>query len=256
VADLVPPAGQLPAGGDRTALVVAGTPGIRTGDQLVFVKVVAVAPAVVRRDGQARAGGHLAGHARLGAAGPQLDDLAGPGVTDEIAAQATLTGKVKRKVRRAMTAAFTIRATVLMALMPDAGYADVMAALLGDLVLVPWQRPYEIPTAKVLPAWRTALGPAPLTGLQARLLAAVDAGHRDHDYRAVHVGESGHELRLGSIGGSVTRVPDTCANRAAFGSTGTAPQRRQPGPSCPWPARRATRAPRRRCRSRRPQRCR
>src|ERR1019366_8963911 len=59
VADLVPPAGQLPAGGDRTALVVAGTPGIRTGDQLVFVKVVAVAPAVVRRDGQARAGGHL-----------------------------------------------------------------------------------------------------------------------------------------------------------------------------------------------------
>jgi hypothetical protein len=288
------PAGRLSAGGDRTALVVAGTPGIRTGDQLVFVKVVAVATAVVHRDGQARAGGHPAGHARLGAAGQQLDDLAGPGVTDEIAAQATLTGKVKGKVRRAMTAAFTIRATVLMALMPDAGYADVMAALLGDLVLVPrqrpyeiptarvlpawrtapgpapltgkvkgkvrramtaaftiratvlmalmpdagyadvmaallgdlvlvpWQRPYEIPTARVLPAWRTAPGPAPLTGLQARLLAAVDAGHRDHDYRAVDVGESGHELRLGSIDGSVTRVPDTCANRAAFGSTGTA----------------------------------
>jgi hypothetical protein len=62
-----------------------------------------------------------------------------------------------------------------------------MAALLGDLVLVPWQRPCQVPTGKVLSTWRTALGPAPLTGLQARLVAAVGAEHRDHDYRAVHV---------------------------------------------------------------------
>jgi hypothetical protein len=59
-------------------------------------------------------------------------------VTGEIAAQATLTGKVKGKARRAMTAALAIHATVLM---PDAGYAEVMAAVAGDLVLVPWQRP-------------------------------------------------------------------------------------------------------------------
>jgi hypothetical protein len=97
-----------------------------------------------------------------------------------------------------------------------------MAALAGDLVLVPWQHPYQVPTAKVLSTWRTAVGPAPLAGLQARLLTAVGAEHRDHDYRAVFVGEPGHELRLGSIDGSVTRVPDTPANRAAFGSTGTA----------------------------------
>jgi len=121
-----------------------------------------------------------------------------------------------------MTPALTIRATVLMGVLPDADYGEVMAALLGDLVLVPWQRPYEVPTGKVLPTWRTALGPAPLAGLQARLLAAVDDEHRDHDYRAVRVGASGNELHLGSIDGSVTRVPDTCANREAFGSTGTA----------------------------------
>jgi hypothetical protein len=221
-ADLVSPCGRALAGGDRTALVVAGTPGIRTGDQLVFVKVVAVAPAVVRRDGRIQAGGHPAGHARLGALERQLDELAGPGVIDEIAAQATLTGKVKGEARRAMTPALTIRATVLTGVLPDADYGEVMAALLGDLVLVPWQRPYEIPTGKVLSTWRTALGPAPLAGLQARLLAAVDDEHRDHDYRAVHVGDSGHELHLGSIDGSVTRVPDTPANREAFGSTGTA----------------------------------
>ena len=221
-ADLVSPCGRLPAGGGQTALVVAGAPQIRTGDQVVFVKVAAVAPAVVRRDGRVQAGGHPADHARLGALEQQLDDLAGPGVIDEIAAAATLTGKVKGKARRAMTAALTIRVTVLMALMPDADYGEVMAAVLGDLVLVPWQRPFRIPGPKVVLTWRAALGPAPLARLRERLLAAVGAEHRDHDYRAVLAGGPGHELRLGSIDGSVTRVPDTPANREAFGSTGTA----------------------------------
>jgi hypothetical protein len=201
---------------------VAGTPQIRAGEQLVFLKMVAVAPAVVRRDGQVQAGGHPADHARLGALEQQLDDLAGPGVIDEIAAQATLGGKVKGEVRRSMTAPAAIRATILMALMPGAGYAGVLAAVFGDLALVPWQRPFQVPTPKVLGTWRAALGPAPLARLQARLLAAVGGEHRGHDYRAVHVGDSGHELDLGSIDGSVTRVPDTPANREAFGSTGTA----------------------------------
>jgi hypothetical protein len=66
-----------------------------------------------------------------------------------------------------------------MSLMPDAGYAEVMAALASDLVLVPWQRPYEVPTGKVLSAWRATLGPAALTELRRRALAGVDAEHRD-----------------------------------------------------------------------------
>ncbi len=45
-------------------------------------------------------------------------------------------------------------------------------------------------------------------------LAASDAEHLDHDYRAVAVGG----LHLGSIDGSVTRMPDTPANRAELGS--------------------------------------
>ena len=221
-ADLVPPCGRPLAGGDRTALVVAGTPRIRAGDQVVFVKVVAVTPAVVRRDGRVQAGGHPAEHARLGALEQQPGDLLGPGVTGEIAGQSTLAGKVKGKARRAMTAALAIRASILMALMPDADYGEVVATLLGDLVLVPWQCPFQVPGPKVVSTWRAALGPAPLAGLQERLLAAVGAEHRDHDYRAVCVGEPGHELRLGSIDGSVTRVPDTPANREAFGPAGTA----------------------------------
>ena len=193
-------------------------PQIRAGEQLVFLKVIAAAPAVVRRDGKVQAGGHPADHARLGALERQLDELAGAGVIDEIAAQATLGGKVKGKARRSMTAAAAIRATILMALMPDVGYAGVLAAVFGDLVLVPWQRPFQVPAPKVLGTWRAALGPAPLARLQARVLAAAGGEHRGHDYRAVHVGE----LHLGSIDGPVTRVPDTPVNRQAFGSAGTA----------------------------------
>ena len=119
-ADLVPPCGRPLAGGDRTALVVAGTPRIRAGDQVVFVKVVAVTPAVVRRDGRVQASGHLADHARLGVAGDRLDALAGtPDVIGQVARPLTLQGKVKGKARRAMTPALAIRFTILMTLMPD-----------------------------------------------------------------------------------------------------------------------------------------
>ena len=78
LADLVSPAGPAGKAG-RAALVVAGTPRIRAGEQLVFVKVVAAATAVVRRDGKVQAGGHPADHARLGALEQHLDELAGPG---------------------------------------------------------------------------------------------------------------------------------------------------------------------------------
>jgi len=100
----------------------------------------------------------------------------------------------------------------------DADYAEVMDALLGDLAAVPWQRPYALPTATVFCTWRDAVGPGPLEQLRDLVLAGVDAEHRDHDYRAVTVGD----LDACSIDGSLTRVPDTPANRQAFGSAGTA----------------------------------
>jgi hypothetical protein len=65
---------------------------------------VAVAPAVVRRDGRVQAGGHPADHARLGLAEERLDELCGsPGVIDEIARTVLLDGKVKGAARRALT---------------------------------------------------------------------------------------------------------------------------------------------------------
>ncbi len=52
--------------GDRSALVIGGTEKIRTGGAVMFCKVVAVAEAQVRRDGQVRAKGSPVHHATLG----------------------------------------------------------------------------------------------------------------------------------------------------------------------------------------------
>jgi hypothetical protein len=152
-------------------------------------------------------------------AGERLDELcAMQAVIDEIARAVTLDGRVKGATRRAMSPALAIRFTLLMTLVPDADYGEVMDILLGDLVLVPWQRPYRVPAAAVACTWREALGPVPLERLQDMALAGVDGEHRSRDYRAVTVGD----LEVGSIDGSLIRVPDAPANRAAFGSAGTA----------------------------------
>ncbi|MGH3125972.1 MAG: hypothetical protein ACRDND_33765, partial [Streptosporangiaceae bacterium] len=144
----------------RTALTAAGAGRIRAGDLVVWLKPVAVTRAVVHRDGRVQAAGHPADHARLGLAEERLDELCRmPGVIDQIARSVTLGGQVKGTARRAMSPALAIRFTLLMTLIPDADYAAVMEALLGDLALVPWQRPYRAPTAAVACTWREALGP-------------------------------------------------------------------------------------------------
>jgi hypothetical protein len=218
VQDLISPAGRGLGKDGRSALVAAGAGRIATGDLVVFLRPVAVAAAVVRRDGRVQAAGHPADHARLGLAEERLDALCGTAdVIGQLARAVTLKGKVKGKARRAMTAGLAIRFVLLMTLMP-ADYAEVMAALIGDLAAVPWHRPYALPTATVASTWREAVGPGPLQELRDMLLAAIDAEHRDHDYRAVTVGD----LDVYSIDGSLTRVPDTPANREAFGPAGTA----------------------------------
>jgi hypothetical protein len=219
VADLASPCRRGLGRDGRTALTAAGAGRIRSGDLVVWLKPVAVAPAVVRRDGRVQAAGHPADHARLGVAEERLDELCGvPGVIDQVARSVVLGGRVKGAARRAMSPALAIRFTFLMTLVPDADYTEVMEILLGDLVLVPWQRPCRVPTAAAACVWREALGPAPLERLRDLVLAGVDGEHRSRDYRAVTVGD----LEAGSIDGSLIRVPDTPANRGAFGSAGTA----------------------------------
>jgi hypothetical protein len=92
---------------------------------VVFLKPVAVAPAVVRRDRRVQAGGHPADHARLGVIEQQLDEMAGqPGVIDEVAAQVVPRGRVKGTARRPVTMAAALRGA--------ADDADAGGLLRGD----------------------------------------------------------------------------------------------------------------------------
>jgi hypothetical protein len=223
LADVVPPlrSGGPLAAGDRSALVIGGTARIRTGEATVFCKVVAVASAMVRRDGRVQAQGSPAGHATLGPLEDWLEEKAGPGVIDEIAARAVLRGKyVKGERERLLTRAFVIRVIVLMTLMPDADAREALIALAGDLALVPWARAWVPASARALGDWRNALGPEPLEELRDIVLGASWAEHEGRDWRAAAIGR-GRPLKVSSLDGTLIRVPDTPANRAAFGSVGT-----------------------------------
>jgi hypothetical protein len=231
LADLVSPLknGAL-TGGDRSALAVAGTETIRRGDPVVFLKVVAVAPAAVTRKGQVRAEGSPCAHATLGPLEDWLDAQAGAGVIDGIAARAVLDGRFAKGEReRLLTAAFMIRVLVLMTLMPDAQVSDVIAALAGDLALVPWSRPWRPASERACSDWRKALGAAPLEELRAAVLASAREEHAARPGQSLVTGRS-RPLSVHSADGSLLRVPDTPANRAAFGSVGTADG------SAAWPA--------------------
>ena len=221
--DLVSPLrnGRPLEAGDRSALVIAGTGKIRTGGTVVFLKVVAVAPAQVRRDGRVQAQGSPVHHATLGPLEDWLEEQAGPGVIDGIAEKAVLREEyVKGERERLLARAFMIRAVVLMTLVPDAGAREAIIALAGDLALVPWARAWVPASERACGDWRNALGPEPLEELRDIVLRASWQEHRDRDWRAVIIGRL-RPLKAGSLDGTLIRVPDTPANRAVFGSVGT-----------------------------------
>ncbi len=221
--DLVSPLrnGRPLGEGDRSALAVGGTERIRTGDAVVFCKVVAVAPARVRRDGRVQAQGSPVHHATLGPLEEWLGEKAGPGVVDGIAERAVLREQyVKGERERLLAAAFVIRAVVLMTLVPEAGIRDAVIALAGDLAMVPWARPWAPASERACGDWRNALGPEPLEELQEVVHRAAHAELEDRDWRAVIIGRA-RPLKTGSLDGTLIRVPDTPANRAAYGSVGT-----------------------------------
>jgi len=213
--------GRPLGGGNRSALVIGGTEKVRPGGTVVFCKVVAVAEAQVKRDGQVRAKGSPVHHATLGPLEERLESEAGPGVIGLIAAGARLDGRFAKGEReRLLAAAFMIRVIVLMTLMPGARIEDVIVALAGDLALVPWARPWRPASARAAGDWRNALGPAPLEELRDAVPGSAWQEHQDGDCGAVTIGRS-RPLKAGSLDGTLIRMPDTPANRAVFGTVGT-----------------------------------
>ena len=205
-------------GGDRSALVIGGTEKVRTGGAVVFCKVVAVAEVQVRRDGQVRAKGSPVHHATLG----PLEEKAGPGAAGGIAGRAPLDARfVKGQRERLLARAFMIRVIVLMTLMPQARVQDVIAALAGDLALVPWARPWRPASGRAAGDWRNALGPVPLEELRDLVLGSAWQEHQGGGCPgAVSTGKR-RPLTAGALDGTLLRVPDTPANRAFFGTVGT-----------------------------------
>jgi hypothetical protein len=203
---------------ERSALVVGGTERVRTGGTVVFCKVLAVTEAQVKRDGQVRAKGSPVRHATLG----PLEE-AGPGLVGLAAERAPLDGRfVKGERERLLARAFMARALVLMTLMPGAGLQEAVAALAGDLALVPWARPWRPASARACGDWRNALGPGPLEQLRDLVLGTAWAAHQDRGCPgAVTIGKKA-PLKAGALDGTLLRVPDTPANRAFFGTVGTA----------------------------------
>lgn len=207
--------------GDRSALVIAGTPEIRTGEAVVFCKVVLVTQAVVKKAGHVRAEGSPCAHATLGPLEGWLDDKAGPGVIDAIAGNAVLDARfVAGERERLLTTAFMMRVIVLMTLVPQARVSDAAALLAGDLALVPWRGRWNVPSERACRDWRKALGPAPLEELRAAVLGAARGEHRENS-PPLTVGQE-EPLVPHSFDGTLIRVPDTPRNRAAFGTVGTA----------------------------------
>ena len=208
--------------GDRSALVVGGTERIRTRVDVVFCKVVAIAEAQVKRDGQVRAKGSPVHHATMGPLEERLESQVGPGAAGQVAGRAPLDARfVKGRRERLLARAFMVRVIVVMTLMPGVPVQDVIAALAGDLALVPWARPWRPALARAAGDWRNALGPVPLEELRDLVLGS---SWREHQERgcpgAVTIGKS-RPLTAGSLDGTLLRVPDTPANRAFFGTVGT-----------------------------------
>ena len=160
-------------------------------------------------------------HSTLGPLEDWLEEKAGPGVIDGIADRAVLRQEhVKGERERLLARAFMIRVLVLMTLVPGAGIRDVIIMLAGDLAGVPWARAWAPASERACGDWRNALGPEPLEELRDIVLRASWQEHQDRDWRAVITGRQ-KPLKVSSLDGTLIRVPDTPANRAAFGSVGT-----------------------------------
>ena len=192
--------------------VTAGGIALSAGELAVFCRPVVTAPAVVRRDGRVLAGGWLPDFVRLG----ELERHLGDGVIEAIVGTAVVQGRLKRRERRRlMSYPLVIRLMLAMVLMPDASYGESLARLAGLLADVPFALEWHIPTAKVITEWRLLV---PADVAEALFWQAAGPLIADDEPSAVLLAG----MVVCAADGMLVNLPDTPANRAMFGSAGTA----------------------------------
>lgn len=212
-------------GSSDTAFVIGAARALVSGEEAIFAAPVVIAPVVARRDGRIQSGGHLSDHVRLGV----LEDHLPPGVIDDLVA-----GRGVGPIRlRALSAPMAIRCVLAMTLLPGASLREVMTTTAGQLVKVPWARPWQVPGGEVLTRHRRRLGEGLFEELAALTCAQIA---REPEHATAPLPDPAPpgapwfdaELETGWLGGLLlcsadgmtTRCPDTPANREAFGSTG------------------------------------
>jgi hypothetical protein len=183
-----------------------------SGDPAVFFRPVLSAPAVVRRDGTVLADAWLPDLVRLG----ELEAHLGDRVIEDLVAAALAEGRLpKRTRRRIMSFPLVIRLMIAMGLMPDASYCEVLSRLAGLLADIAFTREWHVPTGKVVTDWRL---PVPPSLMEALFWQA--AGPLVSDGAASAVTLAG--MPVAGADGMLVNLADTPANRAFFGTTGTA----------------------------------
>jgi len=201
--------GLLARGG---TVVPAGDGVPSAGELAVFCRPVVTAPAVVRRDGTVLAGAWLPDLARLG----ELERYLGDGVIEAIVAATLEAGRLrKRERRRIMSYPLVIRLMLAMSLMPDASYGEALARVAGLLADVPFALEWHVPTGKVVTEWRLLI---PADVMEDLFWQAAGPLIADDEPSAVMLAG----MAVLAADGMLVNLADTPANRAMFGSTGTA----------------------------------
>jgi Insertion element 4 transposase N-terminal/Transposase DDE domain len=184
----------------------------------VFCHQVTVAPAVVRRGGEVRAGGWLPDHVTLGVLEAHLPD-------EEIGELIEDFGCAEQR-RRLLPAALAVRLVLAMTLLPDADVTEVIRRAAGLLEHLPWARPWHVPHPEALTRRRQKI-PAELFEALFWQVAGPIAPTPEAP------GMTWNGLLLCALDGFQVRVPDSPENREYFGSSGTADN------SSPFPQARA-----------------
>ena len=170
------------------------------------------APAAVRRDGTVLADAWLPDLVRLG----ELEAHLGDGVIEEMVDAELAAGRLpQRQRRRIMSYPLVIRLMIAMTLMPGGSYCEALPALAGLLADVPLAREWHVPTGKVVTDWRLPV-PPPL--MEALFWQAAGPLVSDDAPSAVMLAG----MPVAGADGMLVNLADTPANRAFFGTTGTA----------------------------------
>ena len=218
--------GELPSAGTPAGTVVVRAVDLRVqgmtvtagghvpsaGELAVFCRPVVTAPAVVRRDGTVLADAWLPELARLG----ELERHLGDGVIEAAVETALAEGRLRRPRRkRIMSYPLVIRLMLAVGLMPDASYAEALARMAGLLADIPLAREWHVPTAKVITGWRLPVPPDVVEGI---FWQAAGPLIGDDEPSAVMLAG----MPVCAADGMLVNLADTPANRAFFGTTGTA----------------------------------